>query len=289
MNIRETRFWQQIEAIFSGNPDAQYFYGIVTGREGVERFELNKELYKAFRNREFCLFYQPVFSVSGAHLTGVEALLRWRHPLRGLLSPSAFFPSLEESGLVVPVGEWVVKEACMMGRTLSDVARDPVCVSVNVSARQMADSGFHLSVLDALYDTGIEPSLLQLEFSEQVIARSLDTAQHVLQELRDAGVRVAIDQFAAGRLAVADLVRVPASAIKIDRSLVAGVGGDPLVTAIISATSALANSSGRDVAAVGIEYPPQMDLLAQMGCGEAQGTLLSQPQTAAELLNRVRV
>lgn len=255
----------------------------VTGRAAMERFEFSKDLYKAHRNREFETVYQPVFDLRSKRILAVEAFLRWRHPLHGMVSPETFLPLLEDSGVIVPVGERLIAETCMLLRSLHDYGCPPVRACVNVSARQLEDSGFLLSVLDALYEADLDPGLLQLEFSEHVLVSRPKLMQRLLPELQNAGVRLALDQFGVGEAPLADLIRLPINLIKIDRSLIERLLEDSVSKAVTSGALALANSAGMQVAAVGVEQRLQTGVLEKLGCDEAQGSYFSCPVTGAEL------
>jgi EAL domain-containing protein (putative c-di-GMP-specific phosphodiesterase class I)/GGDEF domain-containing protein len=256
---------------------------MVTGQAAMDRFELSKDLYKAHRNNEFETVYQPIMDLGQKRIRAVESLMRWQHPARGILGPESFLPLLEESGVIVPVGERVLKDTCTMLRGLLDEGCPPLRACVNISARQLADSGFVLSVLDALYDADLDPGLLQLEFSESVLANRPELMQRVLPELQNAGVRLALDQFGTGEAPLAELVRLPIDLIKIDRTLIENLLDDAVSQAITSGTLALANAAGMRVAAVGVEQRQQTGLLEKLGCSEAQGCIYSSPLSGSEL------
>jgi len=286
-NISAGQIWLDTEAaleraIAAGAGDYS-ISPIVTGQDAMERFELSKDLYKAYRNNEFEISYQPIIDFAESRVCALEGLLRWWHPVRGCLSPRTFLPLLEESGLIVPVGEKLLKQACHMASGLLSEGRDPLRVCINISARQLTDSGFLLSVLDALYEAGLEPSLLQLEFSEPVLSCNREELKRVFPELRNAGVRLAIDHFGTGDAPLAELVRLPVNLIKLDHSLVSRVVEDPVSQAIASGTMALAEIAGMAVAAVGVEKQLQGSTLKKMGCCEAQGNYYSHPLSVSEI------
>lgn len=251
----------------------------------MERFDFTRDAYHAYRNREFFIVYQPIFGMDGEQLTGIEALLRWQHPRHGLLYPQTFMDSLEESGLIVPIGEWVLNQACQMVGELSRTTHRPIRVCVNVSARQLDDPGFLFAVFDAVYDAGIDAERLQLECSAQVLVQDSGTLKKMLMDLANAGVRIAMDHFGAERIPLSALRTLPVTLIKMDRTLTRGLADDALSRAITSGTLAMANGAGISVAAVGIEDDMQMHVLDRMGCIEVQGNMLSRPHVAADLLN----
>ena len=272
---------------FENCTDAEASPQVVAGHTAMEHYIMIRELHKAYRNDEFSVVYQPVFDMNGRTLVGVEALLRWRHKQRGELHPSAFLGLLEDSGLIVPVGEKVLRDACQFISEMQKAGHDGIRVCVNVSGRQVEDSGFILAVLDAIYDAGIAPASLQIELSETVLAEHSNALLRLLPEIRNAGVSIAVDHFGVTELSLADLVRLPVSLIKMDRSLVGGIVDDAVAQAIASGATAFARGAGIDVAAVGVEADAQLGVLGSMGCKEAQGSWLSQPRPAAGFLDAV--
>jgi len=255
----------------------------VTGQTAMERFELSTDLYKGYRNDEFDVVYQPVVGIAGKRVRALEVLLRWQHPARGCLSPRVFLPLLEESGLIVPVGERLLNRACRLAGRLMDEGAAAFRVCVNISARQLVDRGFLLMVLDALYDTGLAPQALQLEFPETALTNESQLLGRLLPELKSTGVRLAVDQFGTGKVPLAELLGLPLNLIKLDPSLVNGLLDDAVSQAIVSGTVALAGSAGMAVAAVGVEQPLQAEVLEKLGCCEVQGRHYAYPVPAAEL------
>ncbi len=218
-------------------------------------------------------------------IVGFEALLRWQHEKYGALHPSEFLGLLEDSGLIVPVGERVLHDACQFVREMQDSGHTGVRVCVNISGRQLEDGGFILATLDAIYDANIAPSSLQLELSEQVLKDHACTLSRLFPEIRHTGVSVAIDHFGVTELPLEDLLRLPVSLLKVDRSLVTGVTDDAIAQGIVSGAMAFARSAGIDVAAVGVEMNAQLDVLGSMGVKEAQGKLFAPPRPAASFLD----
>ena len=272
-----------LEQAMRSKPGSFCFSPMAAGRTAMERFELTKDLHRAFRNQELHQVYQPVIDLVGNQVKAVEAFLRWQHPERGFLHPAAFLKLLEESGLIIPVGEQVLKEACQFLKGLLAEGLPPVRVCINVSGRQMADSGFLLAVLDALYEADLDPGFLQLEFSEEVLANNSEVAQRVLAQLKNAGVKVAVDHFGIGESSLVELIRLPITLIKIDRSLIERLMVDSISQVITSGTFALARNTGMEVAAVGVEQASQMCILEKMGCKEIQGNYFSRPLPAHEI------
>ena len=210
---------------------------------------------------------------------GVEALIRWRHPERGIVAPDSFIPQAEESGLIVPIGRWVLREACRQAAVWAEQGLELV-VSVNVSAYQLAGRGFAEEVRRALADSGIEPSALALEITETTLMRNLPPARGHLQEIRAIGVRIAIDDFGTGYASLSYLQRVPVDILKIDRSFVATLGQGGESRALLEAIVGVGRALSLAVVVEGIEDRVQLAALEEIGCEMAQGFLLSRPCSA---------
>lgn len=262
-------------------PGAYSLSPMVTGRAAMERFELSKDLYKAHRNSEFEVVYQPIVDLIDQRIHAVEVFLRWQHPAHGSLAPELFLPMLEESGLIVPVGEQVLTKACQFLAGMPESC-DGFRACINISPRQLEDSGFMLSVLDALYDADLAPARLQLEFQESIMASRTRLVQRILPELHNVGVQLALDHFGTGDAPLAELARLPIDLIKLDHSLVEHIADDAVSQAITTGTLALASAAGMQVAAVGVEQRLQAGMLERLGCREAQGRYYSHPLSSAE-------
>ncbi|TCK18147.1 EAL domain-containing protein (putative c-di-GMP-specific phosphodiesterase class I) [Thiogranum longum] len=284
-----TQLWRLAELrarqAFDNGMDAVTAPGIVAGASEMEYYKLIRELHQAYRNGEFVVVYQPVFNMESRTLVGMEALLRWERDEQHVLYPAEFLDLLEDSGLIVPIGESLLHDTCKFGTRLMKAGHHGVRVCVNVSGRQLEDGGFVLSVLDAVYDADLPPVLLQLEFSEQVLKEHVSSLSRLLPELRNAGVSIAIDHFGVTALSLADLVRLPVSLIKMDQSLVGGVMDDAVAQAIMSGSLAFARGAGIEVAAVGVEADEQLGALDSMGFKEAQGSVFVCPSSASGLLD----
>lgn len=276
---------QRARQAYENSMDAVTAPGIVAGDSEMEHYKVIRELHQAYRNGEFVVVYQPVYNMESRKLTGMEALLRWQRDDRHVFYPTEFLGLLEDSGLIVPIGESLLHEACQFGARLRKTGQSDVRICVNVSGRQLEDGGFVLSVLDAVYDADISPSLLQLEFSEQVLKEHAGSLSRLLPELRNAGVSIAIDHFGITELSLADLVRLPVSLIKMDQTLIGGVMDDAVAQAILSGSLAFARGAGIDVAAVGVEARDQLGALDSMGFKEAQGSVFASPASARGLLD----
>jgi diguanylate cyclase (GGDEF)-like protein len=250
------------------------------------RLELEADLSTAVQEGQFFLHYQPIFDLPRHTLVGVEALIRWQHPVRGIVAPDCFIPQAEESGLIVPIGRWVLEEACRQAAVWAREGLE-IGVSVNVSAHQLARTGFPDDVRQALEDSGIEPSSLTLEITETTLVRDVAAACDQLEAIKALGVRVAIDDFGTGYASLSHLQRLPVDILKIDMSFVAALnkyGGwsrellhaSELLHAILGVGQALSLA----VIAEGIEEQSQMAALEAMGCEMGQGFLLGKPSPA---------
>jgi diguanylate cyclase (GGDEF)-like protein len=248
--------------------------------EGVEgRLELEADLSAAVDAEQFFLLYQSIFELPSASVVGVEALIRWRHPVRGIVAPDSFIPLAEETGLIATIGRWVLKEACHQAAAWAAQGLR-LGMSVNVSAYQLGRKGFAEDVRRALHESGLAPSALTLEITETTLMRDVGTACERLEEIKALGVRVAIDDFGTGYASLSHLQRMPVDVLKIDRSFVAALhdGGQSreLLQAIIGVGKALSLA----VVAEGIEDREQMATLEDMGCEMAQGFLLGRPSAS---------
>ncbi len=247
------------------------------GRAAMQRLELSRDLHRAYRNDEFVLHYQPVVGLDDGRVRAVEGLMRWRHPQRGCLPPAMFLSLLEESGLIVPVGEQLLVQACASARRLIDSGQAGLRSCINISFRQLADPGFMLSVLDALYESSLAPGCLQLEFAESVLLRDSALTRRVLSELSKLGINLAVDRFGSGGLPLAELVRLPIGLIKLDPALVRRLPEDAMARGLTAGTAALAGQTGKRLAAVGVEQAAERQLLQTLACSEAQGSYYVEP------------
>jgi diguanylate cyclase (GGDEF)-like protein len=258
----------------------------------LARLRTETDLHRAIRRSELSLRYQPIVDLATRRLTGFEALIRWTHPTRGPLPPTEFIPVAEETGLIVPLGFWAVREACRQGRAWLDRFRDAaVPISVNVSPRQLAAPDFVEQVRDILAETGYPGRFLTLEITETALLGTAAVVAPRIELLRALGVRVSMDDFGTGHSGLSLLHAVPIDFLKIDRSFVASIGvvaaGEAMVRTVVS----LARGLGMDVVAEGVEAADQLELLLGLSCRFAQGDLFSQPIPAAaaeEILERAR-
>ena len=246
------------------------------------RVELANDLRSAFAADQFHLVYQPTFDLPTLAISGVEALLRWKHPERGVVMPALFIPVLEESGAIVEVGRWVLREACAEAARLH-AAGHRLTMAVNVSMKQLASDTLVDDVTNALTDSGIDPALLELEITEAAIMRDAPTIVERLNRIKSIGVRLAIDDFGTGYSSLAYLRQFPIDSIKIDRSFIAAIGDSPAAAAVIQTLVQLGHSLGISTLAEGIEQQVQLEYLQDQNCDLGQGFLVTPPLAAPDL------
>jgi EAL domain-containing protein (putative c-di-GMP-specific phosphodiesterase class I) len=231
------------------------------------------------------VYYQPMVELATGLVAGVEALARWQHPERGLMLPAQFIPLAEETGQIVELGEWMLREACMQhGRWMREYGEDgPLRLSVNLSARQLAQPDCVADVASALADTGMPAAQLCLEITESVVVQDTELAIQALDALRAQGVLIGIDDFGTGYASLTLLKRIPADLLKVDRSFMAGLGTDPQDTPIVRSVVGLAQALGLAAVAEGVETPEQVVELRAVACRYAQGFYFASPMPAAAL------
>ena len=240
-------------------------------------------LHRALERGEFQLFFQPIVGLSDAGCVGAEALLRWQHPERGLLPPAEFVPLAEETGLVVEIGWWVLEEAARNAARWQLEQTEPFQVSVNLSARQLAQPDLPDRVAEVIAETGVQPSSLCFEITESVLMDDAESVLDRITRVRSLGVQFAIDDFGTGHSSLGYLKRFPVDSVKIDRSFISGLGSDAGDAAIVSAVIGLAHALGLRVTAEGVETEEQLMALIALECDEAQGYFFSPPQPAPDL------
>ena len=245
----------------------------------LRRLEIKADLRRAVEKDEFVLHYQPIVSLNGGALLGMEALVRWNHPERGLLPPLDFISVAEQTGLITPLGRWVLREACRQA-TKWPLSNPSISLSVNVSTTQFQQPGLVEDVANALWDSGLDPSILTLEITESVLVHDTDAVIEKLHRLKDFGVKVAIDDFGTGYSSLGYLKRFPIDILKIDKSFIDGVGNGAEEAAIAQAIIKLGESLGLEVVAEGIELPEQIDALQLLRCERGQGFFFSGPVDA---------
>ena len=263
------------------------FYTAELADLAARQFETESALRLALVRQEFVLHYQPKVDVLTRRVLGMEALVRWQHPTRGMVPPGDFIPLAEERGLIVPIGRWVIQAACRQIRDWRHAGLTVPRVAVNLSARQFADEALVEDIAQAMREHGVAPADIEIELTESVLMVDPDRANTVLQRLHGMGVRISIDDFGTGYSSLSYLKRFPAETVKIDRSFIRGLPGDGDDTAITQAVIAMAHSLGLTVIAEGVENEEQLAALRRLGCDEAQGFLLGRPMPAVELASRL--
>ncbi|MFL9932548.1 EAL domain-containing protein [Paraburkholderia sp. RL18-103-BIB-C] len=253
------------------------FYQPEMNASAGARLNLERRLRRALRDNEFLLHYQPQVDIVSGQIVGIEALVRWRDPEVGLVLPSAFIPVAEESGLIGPLSEWVLREACRQNKAWQDEGLPPTRVSVNLSARVFQQRDITKLVMQVLTETGLEPKYLELELTESTIMRNAEEAVSMLNELHALGIGLAIDDFGTGYSSLSYLKRFPVDRLKIDRSFVSDIGVSGDDETITSAIIALAHSLKLHVIAEGVETSAQLDFLKERACDEMQGFYFARP------------
>ena len=244
--------------------------------KSLERILLENELRKAMELEQFYLDYQPKIDFSKRTLVGMEALVRWNHPDLGRIPPNKFIPIAEETGLVIPIGEWVLREACKQNKKWQEMGYPPVAVSVNVSVRQLEQADMLQQVIEVLNETGLDPKWLELEVTESVFA-DLENAASILEEIRGFGVQISVDDFGTGYSTFSYVKHLPVDTIKIDSSFIRDVHKNVESKAIVNAILTLAETLDINVIAEGVESTEQLELLNSGGCIQWQGYLFSKP------------
>ncbi|WP_347316856.1 putative bifunctional diguanylate cyclase/phosphodiesterase, partial [Ralstonia pseudosolanacearum] len=249
-----------------------------------QQLQLVQDLRLALERHELVLHYQPKFSAPHGPVVGVEALVRWQHPERGLVQPDAFIPLAEKTGLIVPLGAWVLDEACRQMAQWRREGHAQWSIAVNLSAVQFAHAALVDTVRDTLARHALEPQGLTLEITESTAMRDADASLHILQQLHAMGVRISIDDFGTGYSSLLYLKRLPASELKIDRGFVRDLAHDSEDAAIVSAVVALGQTLNLRIVAEGVETEAQQAFLTRLGCHALQGNLLGRPMTAQAVL-----
>ncbi|MGH6643600.1 MAG: EAL domain-containing protein, partial [Bradyrhizobium sp.] len=255
------------------------FFEPVMDLQMQTRRVMEQDLRKALPSGEFELHYQPVVNLASNEISGFEALIRWNHPTKGLISPAAFIPLAEEIGFIVPMGEWVIRQACATAAQWPDNLH----IAINISAVQFRNPGLMQVITGALAASGLQPSRLEIEITETVLLHNKETTLAVLHQLRALGIRIAMDDFGTGYSSLTYLQSFPFDKIKIDRSFVKDITENSGSLNIVRAVAALANGMGMTATAEGVETKEQLERIASEGCTEMQGFLFSKPLPAREI------
>jgi diguanylate cyclase (GGDEF)-like protein/PAS domain S-box-containing protein len=278
-------------AMYSAKADGRDMFRFFTedmNAQSVERLTLESSLRSALAKEQLFLMYQPQMDIATGRITGLEALLRWQHPELGLVSPDRFIRIAENSGLIVPIGEWVLRTACSQARKWQDEGIPAVSVAVNVSAVQFRQEGFGEVIRKVLHETGLAPQYLELELTESLLLGNADVTLSVLKELKSMGVTLAIDDFGTGYSSFSYLKKFPVSKLKIDRSFVRDVAANPDDAAITAAIISMAKSLYLKVIAEGVEDEAQMSFLRAHQCDEIQGYYFSKPLAVDKVAGKLR-
>jgi EAL domain-containing protein (putative c-di-GMP-specific phosphodiesterase class I) len=268
----------------SGRNNCQFFTNEMSLR-AMERQSLEADLRGALDRNEFFLHYQSKVNLESGQITGVEALLRWRHPRRGLILPAQFIEIAEDCGLIVPIGRWVVTEACRQARRWTRAKLPMLPIAINVSALEVRMAGFVQGIRSVLSDTGMQARYLELELTEGVLMDDVEATVAVFHELKSIGVRLAVDDFGTGYSSLSYLKQFPISVLKIDRSFIRQITDNPDDSRIISAIISMGRSLNYQVVAEGVETMQQREYLQSQHCTEGQGYLFSQPLSARRFAN----
>jgi EAL domain-containing protein (putative c-di-GMP-specific phosphodiesterase class I) len=249
---------------------------------GVERQSIEGSLRRTLERQEFTLHYQPKVNLKTREITGAEALIRWTHPVRGLVSPAEFVSVAEDSGLILSSGRWVLREACTQARLWLDEGLPLRSMAINSSAVEFRDEHFAENILGVLREVGLHPSVLEVELTESVLMRRAASSQSILAALRESGVQVAVDDFGAGYSSLSYLSKFPIDTLKIDQSFIRQITTTPDDTAIVSAIIGMGRSTDLTVVAEGVETQEELLFLQAHHCDEAQGYIYGRPMIAKE-------
>jgi EAL domain-containing protein (putative c-di-GMP-specific phosphodiesterase class I) len=253
-----------------------------------EKFLLQEELRNAIVRSEFMLVYQPQVELRTGRVFAVEALIRWRHPTLGVTSPIKFIPIAEETGLIVPIGDWVLREACRQNKAWQAAGLPPMSICVNVSARQFREKDWVGRVADALRETGLDARYLELELTESLIMQDVEQAIATMKQLQMLGVQLSIDDFGIGYSSLAALKRFPVARLKIDKSFIEDIPDDENDKAVAGAVISLGQKLNLRVIAEGVETEAQMTFLRENNCDEMQGYYFSRPLSAPDIEKLLR-
>lgn len=252
--------------------------------EAHEFLKLETALRKAIQNKEFVLYYQPKLNLEDGLIGGVEALIRWESPELGIINPSKFIPLAEETGLILDIGEWALREACTTNKKWQNQGYQPITVAVNISPKQFKHQNIAELIAKILEDTQLEPQYLELEITETAMMDDIDTAIERLREIKNMGIQIAIDDFGTGYTSINYLKQLPISVLKIDQNFVKGIPHNQNDNAITTAVIALGHSLGLKVVAEGVETAEQLQFLVALGCNVVQGYFFSRPLSEGKVV-----
>jgi diguanylate cyclase (GGDEF)-like protein len=260
----------------NGRQSYQFFKPAMNVR-AVERQAIEESLRRALDRREFAVHYQPMINLKTGMITGAEALLRWTHPVRGLVPPAQFIPVAEDCGLILPIGRWVLREACQQARSWLDAGMPLATMAVNISAMEFRGENFLEGIFAILKETGLDPKFLELELTESVLMKHAGSTEAILKTLRARGIQLAVDDFGTGYSSLSYLRKFPIDALKIDQSFVRQITTTPEETTIVTAVISMGRSLKLRVVAEGVETQEELAFLQAHQCDEAQGYYFSRP------------
>jgi EAL domain-containing protein (putative c-di-GMP-specific phosphodiesterase class I) len=260
------------------------FYTAKLNASAFERLALETALRHALEKEQFCVYYQPKINIANQAIMGMEALVRWNHPELGLIPPDQFIPLAEETGLIVPLGKWVLKTACYQTQAWHQVGYNHLQIAVNLSARQFQESELVEMVLGVCQEVGFDPSFLELEITESILMKDLAVTTMILRWFNKKGITIAIDDFGIGYSSLAYLKRFPISNLKIDRSFIRDCLATPDDSSLVNTMVTIAHNLSMQVTAEGVETREQLEFLRQLGCETAQGYYFSPPVSAANFM-----
>ncbi len=264
------------------------FYSEKLNAESLERLNLEACLRQALEQDQFQLYYQAKRDIGSGQITGMEALLRWQHPDLGTVAPLRFLPLAEETGLIIPIGKWVLRTACLQNVAWQNQGLPVLSIAVNLSVRQFFDESLLTDLKAILADTGMDARLLELEVTENLLMHDVEKTMRVLTELSDMRIRVAIDNFGIGYSSLAMLKQFPLDTIKIDRSFIRNITATDKDHALTNAVIAMGRTLSLNVVAQGVETKEQADYLRQNACNEFQGFYLNKPLPADQISELLR-
>jgi EAL domain-containing protein (putative c-di-GMP-specific phosphodiesterase class I) len=268
--------------------DAFHFFAPEMNQRVMETLNIEADLRLALERREFILHFQPKVDLTSGRISGCEALVRWQHPDKGMIPPGAFISIAEDTGLIVPLGAWVLRETCARARLWQQQGLPTIVVSANLSARQFHQTGIVETVRQALTETGLAPEYLELELTESMIMRNPDQAAETMRQLKGLGVHLALDDFGTGYSSLNYLRRFPVDSLKIDRTFISDVAVDASSAAVATSVVAIAHSLGLKAIAEGVETDEQLEFLRNCRCDAFQGYFFSKPLPPEEFAELLR-
>ncbi|MFQ5754077.1 MAG: putative bifunctional diguanylate cyclase/phosphodiesterase, partial [bacterium] len=264
-------------------------YNLSMEAKAFEHLALENSLRKAIERDELVIYYQPQANLHTGEITGLEALIRWQHTEFGLVQPSKFIPVAEETGLIVPIGEWLMRTACRQNKVWQEAGLQPIPVAINLSAKQFHEKSLPDAMAEVLEESGLSPQYVMLEITESSAMYDVDYTISTLKVLKEMGMQIVLDDFGTGYSSLSYLKRFPIDGLKIDRTFVKGIPDDREDAAIITAIIALAHSLENKVIAEGVETKEQLLFLKSLECDEMQGFYFSRPLPAEEILELLEV